>query len=149
MKVCACFGRTSEVASVAVARMQAARQARRCASRDAQSHGRSPSTLSRLFFELGAIERARYGDDESGVSQFVVRNRTRHRIAPNPLQVFGNDVIPLAPGLGKSFWETAAAVPTEMKRGHQLYRRLFERRFPKALDVPAVSGRPIGSAPGA
>jgi hypothetical protein len=59
------------------------------------------------------------------------------------LQVFGNDVIPLAPGLSKSFWETAAAVPTEMKRGHHLYRRLFERRFPKALDVPAVSGGTI------
>jgi hypothetical protein len=77
------------------------------------------------------------------VSQFVVRNRTRHRIAPNPLQAFSNDVIPLAPGLSKSFWEAAAAIPTEMKRGHQLYRRLFERRFPKALDVPAVSGGTI------
>jgi hypothetical protein len=59
------------------------------------------------------------------------------------LQAFSNDVIPLAPGLSKAFWELAAAIPTNMKRGHQLYRRLFERRFPKALDVPAVSGRTI------
>jgi hypothetical protein len=95
------------------------------------------------FVETLAIERARYTDDESGVSQFVVRNRTRHRIAPNPLQVFSNDVIPLAPGLSKSFWETTAAIPTEMKRGHALYRRLFKRRFPKALEVPAVSGGTI------
>ena len=79
----------------------------------------------------------------TGVSQFVVRNRTRNRIAPNPFQVFSNDVIPLAPGLSKSFWEMAAAIPTEMKRGHQLYRRLFTRRFPRALDVPAVSGGTI------
>jgi hypothetical protein len=101
------------------------------------------TTMEEAFAETLAIERARYADDESGVSQFVVRNRTRHRIAPNPLQVFSNDVIPLAPGLSKSFWETAAAIPTEMKRGHRLYRRLFMRRFPKALDAPAVSGGAI------
>ena len=99
--------------------------------------------MEEAFLETLAIERAQYADDESGVSQFVVRNRTRHRIAPNPLQVFSNDVVPLAPGLSKSFWEMAAAIPTEMKRGHQLYRRLFKRRFPKALDVPAVSGGTI------
>jgi asparagine synthase (glutamine-hydrolysing) len=99
--------------------------------------------MEQEFVETLAIERARYTDDESGVSQFVVRNRTRHRIAPNPLQVFSNDVIALAPGLSKSFWEMAAGIPTEMKRGHQIYRRLFERRFPKALDVPAVSGGTI------
>jgi hypothetical protein len=95
------------------------------------------------FRETLATERANYPDDESGVSQFVVRNRTRHRIAPNPLQVFSNDVITLAPGLSRPFWETAAMIPTPMKRGHQLYRRLFERRFPKALTVPAVSGGTI------
>jgi hypothetical protein len=99
--------------------------------------------MAEAFRETLATERAKYADDESGVSQFVVRNRTRHRIAPNPLQVFSNDVIPLAPGLSKSFWAAAAAIPTEMKRGHQLYRRLFERRFPRALDVPAVSGGTI------
>lgn len=95
------------------------------------------------FVETLALERAQYADDESGVSQFVVRNRTRQRIAPNPLQVFSNDVIALTPGLGKAFWETAAAIPTEAKRGHVIYRRLFERRFPRALDVPAVSGGTI------
>ena len=99
--------------------------------------------MEEAFLETLAIERAQYADDESGVSQFVVRNRTRHRIAPNPFQVFSNDVIPLAPGLSKSFWELAAAIPTQMKRRHQLYRRLFERRFPKAIDVPAVSGGTI------
>jgi len=99
--------------------------------------------MEEAFLETLAIERALYADNESGVSQFVVRNRTRHRISPNPFQAFSNDVIPLAPGLSKSFWETAAAIPTQAKRGHQLYRRLFERRFPKALDVPAVSGGAI------
>ncbi len=101
------------------------------------------TAMEEAFLQTLTTERAKYVDDESGVSQFVVRNRTRHRIAPNPLQVFSNDVIALAPGLSKSFWTMAAAIPTELKRGHQLYRRLFERRFPKALDVPAVSGGTI------
>jgi hypothetical protein len=101
------------------------------------------TAMEQAFLETLTCERAQYSDDESGVSQFVVRNRTRHRIAPNPLQVFSNDVIALAPGLSKAFWEIAAAIPTEMKRGHLLYRRLFKRRFPKALDVPAVSGGTI------
>jgi len=95
------------------------------------------------YRDVLATERAQYADDETGVSQFVVRNRTRHRIAPNPLQVFSNDVVTLTPGLSKPFWSMAAAIPTSAKRGHQLYRRLFERRFPKALDVPAVSGGTI------
>jgi len=101
------------------------------------------AAMEEAFQQTLALERAQYADDESGVSQFVVRNRTRHRIAPNPLQVFSNDVIPLAPGLSKSFWEMAAGIPTERKRGHQLYRRLFERRFSSALEVPAVSGGTI------
>jgi asparagine synthetase B (glutamine-hydrolysing) len=101
------------------------------------------AAMKEAFDDALAAERAQYADDESGVSQFVVRNRTRHRIAPNPFQAFSNDVIPLAPGLSKAFWETAAAIPPESKRGHQLYRRLFSRRFPKALGVPAVSGGTI------
>jgi hypothetical protein len=101
------------------------------------------TAIEEAFFETLSHERARYDDDESGVSQFVVRNRTRHRIAPNPLQAFSNDVVALAPGLSKSLWEMTASIPTRMKRGHRLYRRLFERRFPKALSVPAVSGGAI------
>jgi hypothetical protein len=95
------------------------------------------------FLEALAVERARYSDDELGVSQFVVLNRTRHRIAANPLQAFSNDVIPLTPGSSRVFWTTAAAIPTAAKRDHRLYRRLFERRFPKALRVPAVSAGAI------
>ena len=106
-------------------------------------HPDAAKAMEDAFLETLASEREQYADDESGVSQFVVRNRTRHRIAPNPLQAFSNDVIALAPGLSKSFWEMAAAIPTELKRGHQLYRRLFRRRFPKALEVPAVSGGTI------
>jgi hypothetical protein len=101
------------------------------------------AAMREAFHHVLAAERALYADDESGVSQFVVRNRTRHRIAPNPLQAFSNDVIPLTPGMSRTFWETAAAIPTNAKRDHRLYRRLFERRFPKALSVPAVSAGTI------
>jgi hypothetical protein len=94
--------------------------------------------MEEAFLETLAIERAKYPDDESGVSQFVVRNRTRHRIAPNPLQVPNNDV-PLAPGLSKCSGNDCGHSDGDEGRASTL-SRLFKHRFPKALDVPAVSG---------
>jgi hypothetical protein len=95
------------------------------------------------FTEALDNERARYPDDELGVSQFVVRNRTRHRIANNSLQAFSNDVLALTPGTSRQFWTLAAAIPIETKKDHRLYQRLFRRRFARALRVPAVSAQTI------
>ena len=85
-------------------------------------------------------EMGKYTDDEFGVSQFVVRNRTRQRIAMNPLQIYSNDVMPLTPGISKRFWSVAAAIPYRLRAGHRLYIDVFKKCFPKALGVPAISG---------
>ena len=87
-----------------------------------------------------AEERSRYADDAHGVSEFVVRNRTRRRIALNAFQVYSNDVRPLTPGLTRAFWTRAASISYEVKKDHHLYRRLLRRRFPKAMRVPFMSG---------
>jgi hypothetical protein len=92
------------------------------------------------FESLLDQETSRYTDDEFGVSQFVVRNRTRHRIAMNPMQIYSNDVIPFTPGISKQFWSIAAAIPYTLRAGHALYQHIFRRFFPKSLTVPAVSG---------
>jgi asparagine synthase (glutamine-hydrolysing) len=92
------------------------------------------------FQECLASERARYADTEHGVSEFVVRNRTRQRIAINALQVYANDVLPLTPGLTKAFWTRAASVPYSLKARHAFYQRLLRRYFPRAMRVPVVSG---------
>jgi hypothetical protein len=85
-------------------------------------------------------EKSQYSNDEHGVSEFVVRNRTRRRIAPNPLQVYSNDVLPLTPGLSKSFVSLAAQIPYHLRAHHRLYRHIYARRFPTATKVPVVSG---------
>jgi hypothetical protein len=96
--------------------------------------------MQTAFTSLLNEETGRYADDEFGVSQFVVRNRTRHRIAMNPLQVYSNDVIPFTPGISKRFWTLAAAIPYHLRSEHRLYRHIFDKFFPKSTKVPAVSG---------
>jgi asparagine synthase (glutamine-hydrolysing) len=110
------------------------RAAERVFARDALAQMRS------AFQESLASERARYADTEHGVSEFVVRNRTRQRIAINALQVYANDVLPLTPGLTQAFWRRAASVPYSLKARHAFYQQLFRRFFPGAMRVPVVSG---------
>jgi hypothetical protein len=90
-------------------------------------------------------EKDQYTNNEFGVSQFVVRNRTRHRIATNPMQVYCNDVLPFTPGISKTFWSIAGSIPYSFREKHKLYRYIFQRFFPRALSVPAVSGSTIYS----
>jgi hypothetical protein len=85
-------------------------------------------------------EKARYPDDGFGVSQFVIRNRTRNRTAPNPLQVYANHVLPFTPGITKEFWELVAPIPFEAKADFKLYLDLYQRHFPAVHAVPYWSG---------
>jgi hypothetical protein len=92
------------------------------------------------FSDCLSNERARYSDDAHGVSEFIVRNRTRHRVAINALQVYATDVLPLTPGMTRRFWTRAASIPYDTKSQHALYQRLLRRHFPRAMKVPVVSG---------
>jgi hypothetical protein len=85
-------------------------------------------------------EKARYPDDGFGVSQFIIRNRTRNRTGPNPLQVYANHVLPFTPGLTKEFWDLIAVIPFEAKADFKLYLDLYQRHFPAARAVPFISG---------
>jgi asparagine synthase (glutamine-hydrolysing) len=98
------------------------------------------ATMQQEVTRVLQAEKALYTDDEHGVAEFVVRNRTRHRIAINPFQVYTNDVLTLAPGMSRAFWTRAAATPYSVKAGHHLYRRIFRRYFPRAMSVPVLSG---------
>jgi hypothetical protein len=85
-------------------------------------------------------EKARYPDDGFGISQFIIRTRTRNRTGPNPLQVYANRVLPFTPGLTKEFWDLVAVIPFEAKADFQLYLDLYQRHFPAARAVPYNSG---------
>lgn len=85
-------------------------------------------------------ERVRYADDEFGVSEFIVRNRMRHRTGPNPSQAFSAKVLGFTPGGSKPLWAIIAAVPYALRREHRLYRYLLDTYFPEACRVPVISG---------
>jgi hypothetical protein len=99
--------------------------------------------IREAFSECLERETRNYTDDEFGVSEFVVRNRTRHRIATNPMQVYCNDALPFTPGISKTFWSIAASIPYALRERHKLYQYIFERYFSRALTVPVVSGSTI------
>lgn len=98
------------------------------------------NAMAEGIHELIARARGRHADDAFGVSEFVVRNRTRNRTAPNPLKVYARHVLALTPGFTRAFWEVAAGIPFDVKRDFQLYLELFRRHFPDGLRAPIVSG---------
>lgn len=95
------------------------------------------------FQELLKQERGKYSDDEFGVAQFQMKNQMAHRLALNPFKVLANAVLPLTPGLSKSFWDMAVGLPLETMIAGKLYRELFQRHFPDMLKIPVCSGTKI------
>lgn len=79
---------------------------------------------------------AAYSDDEYGIHQFYVRNRTRNRTGPNPCRVYANYSLPYTPGASKAFWSLVAPLPHQEKTGHVFYFDLFRKYFPEMLAVP-------------
>ena len=92
------------------------------------------------FASLLREESARYADDEYGVVQFSLHNRTRLRIAANPYRVFAFDALPFTPGLTREFYGMVAGLGNHAKGGHRLVHRLYRDFFPQALQVPFISG---------
>jgi hypothetical protein len=91
------------------------------------------------FICLLKRETGKYSNDEFGVSQFVVRNRTRCRTALNPLSVYSNIVLPFTPGASKVFWNYAASIPYDVKASHRMYLEIFNQHFPKLKNIPFLS----------
>ena len=91
------------------------------------------------FLGLLEKERRRYTDDSFGVLQFIMKNRMANRTGPNPYKVYSNMVLPFTPGVSKEYCDICLKIPYEVKANHQLYRKVFQRHFPRALKVPFCS----------
>ena len=89
--------------------------------------------------ELATIQQ-KYSDDGFGVWQFSIENRTRARIATNPLQVFDAIVPVITPGLSQAFWQEAVRVDPAFRSDLSLYRRILGTADNRTLSVPIVSG---------
>ncbi len=85
-----------------------------------------------------AVERFR--DDHYGAWQFSIENRTRIRIAGNPLQVYDAFVPTITPGLSHEFWEAATRVDPAHRGNMSLYRGILAAADARAMNVPVVSG---------
>ena len=85
-------------------------------------------------------EVARYPDDEFGVFEFSVRNRTRNRLGTNPFKVFGNDALAFTPGMTRTFYERVYELSGAVRGLTALRLKLFRDHFPEALTVPFCSG---------
>jgi hypothetical protein len=87
-----------------------------------------------------ASERARYADDEFGVSEFIARNRKRNRYGLNPFKVYANTVLPLTPGISKDYFALGGGIPYAVRADHRLVRELFRRHFPEGAGLPFITG---------
>ncbi|NET43123.1 hypothetical protein [Okeania sp. SIO2B3] len=92
------------------------------------------------FIDTLENEKSLYENNTYGVAEFIMRNRIRHRIAPNPLQVYTNVLPNFTPGLSKDFCNIVASLPFEVKGNYRLYLQIFQNHFPELLTVPFVSG---------
>jgi hypothetical protein len=92
------------------------------------------------FARLLREETAKHPQDERGVTQFSLRNRTRLRIAANPYRVFAVDALPFTPGLTREYYTLAAGLSNQQKGTHRLIERLYRDYFPEGLRVPFISG---------
>jgi hypothetical protein len=92
------------------------------------------------FQDVLREEVARYRDDEFGVFEFSVRNRTRNRLGANPFKVFGNDALAFTPGVTRAFYERVYELSGAVRGLTALRLRLFREHFPEALTVPFCSG---------
>jgi hypothetical protein len=91
------------------------------------------------FARLLKEETRRYRDDEHGVMQFSLRNRTRLRIAGNPYSVFAVHALPFTPGLTRDFYSIVARLTNRAKGPHRLIQRVYENHFAEGLRVPFIS----------
>jgi hypothetical protein len=85
-------------------------------------------------------EIARYSDDGYGVTEFVIRNRSRNRTATNPLKVYEGRTRVFLPGMTRDFFDIVGSISFDIRRNSAMYLELLQRFFPAALSVPIVSG---------
>lgn len=78
--------------------------------------------------------------DGTGLTKFVIENRSRNRAAMNPLKVYANRSLAFTPGLSRELISHAVTIPFEEKKGGRFYRRLFARCDRRALSEPFLSG---------
>jgi hypothetical protein len=92
------------------------------------------------FRDLLRHEMSKYTDDDFGTARFQMASQMRRYLAPSPLTVYANKVLPFNPCLSKALWDLAGAIPLSVTSGKKLYLRIFLERYPEAMQVAICTG---------
>jgi asparagine synthase (glutamine-hydrolysing) len=71
---------------------------------------------------------------------FLLKHRTRRRIAGNPYQLYATKVKPMTPAADVDFLEYVLGIPSRLKVNHRFYIQLLQEAFPFLTKVPIHSG---------
>jgi hypothetical protein len=71
---------------------------------------------------------------------YLLKNRTRRRIAVNPYQLFAAKVEAMTPATDMYFMDYVLGIPSHLKLNHRLYIDMLKKNFPTLTKVPIVSG---------
>jgi asparagine synthetase B (glutamine-hydrolysing) len=76
---------------------------------------------------------------ENAFFLFLLKHRTRRRIAVNPHQLYASRVEPETPSVHRSFHEYVLSIPYRMRAKNRLYIDVLEKEFPDLARVPVCS----------
>lgn len=96
--------------------------------------------VQRLWQEIDKIPAS-----ENQFTHFLLKHRTRRRIAVNPHQLYAAKVDPMTPAADKDFMEYVVSIPSSLKLDHRLYIEVLKQSFPQLIQTPIVSGSSVFS----
>ncbi len=92
------------------------------------------------FSEDLEAEISRQPQDMHGVLRFIIENRSRNRIAMNPLKAYANYTDAFTPGLSKDLMAHASVIPFSERKNAKFYRSMLAQLDNRSLKVPFLSG---------
>lgn len=96
--------------------------------------------VNRGFMRRLRDELAKIPESENQFQNFLLKHRTRRRVAITPHQLFSAKVEPITPASDADFMDYVLAITQEAKHNHKLYIDIFRRHFPTLTEVPVSSG---------
>ncbi len=103
----------------------------------------SPSKFHEMdntFIQRLQDEVAQIPPSENQFEYFLLKHRTRRRIAVNPYQLFASKVSSMTPAADTNFMQYILSIPSSLKLDHKLYVNMLRETFPLLTKVPLLSG---------
>lgn len=85
-------------------------------------------------------ELAKVPESENQFTNFVLKTRTRRRVATLPHQLFAAKVDSVTPVADADFMDYVLGIPQSLKHNHKFYIDMLKEHFPLLAEVPVNSG---------